>query len=173
MYPTDTIYGFGCDIFSKKGIERIYKIKQKSAVGFSFIVPNLTEIAKYAHVSDYAYKTMKRLLPGPYTFVFKASKLVPKQLVPNKKTVAIRMPDSPVCMEIVKQLGHPIISTSVNISDQPNFSDPLEIEKQFGDKVDAIIDSGIIANEPSSVIDLSGDEPVIIRRGKGDVSMFE
>jgi tRNA threonylcarbamoyl adenosine modification protein (Sua5/YciO/YrdC/YwlC family) len=173
VYPTDTIYGFGCDIFSKKAIERIYKIKHKSATGFSFVVPNLTEIAKYAYVSDFAYKTMKRLLPGPYTFIFKASKLVPKQLIPNKKTVAIRMPDSPICMEIVKQLEHPIVSTSVNLSGQPPYSDPLEIEKAFGEQVDAIIDAGIIDNEASSVIDLSGDEPVIIRKGKGDTSMFE
>lgn len=173
VYPTDTIYGLGCDIYSKKAIERIYKIKQKKATGFSFICSDLTEIAKYAIVSDYAYRTMKRLLPGPYTFIFKASKFVPKEIVPNKKTVAIRIPDNQVCLELIKMLGRPIISTSVNITKEPAFSDPLEIEKEFGDKVDLIIDAGILKNDPSTVVDLSGDLPVIIRKGKGEFTQFQ
>ncbi len=173
VYPTDTIYGFGCDIYCKQAVERIYKIKKKKATGFSFICADLTEISKYAIVSDYAYKTMKRLLPGPYTFIFKATKLVPNELIPNKKTVAIRIPNNSVCLQLIKALGNPIVSTSVNITQEPNFSDPLEIEKQFGDKVDLIIDAGVLKNEASSVIDLSGDEPIVLRGGKGDVSMFE
>jgi tRNA threonylcarbamoyl adenosine modification protein (Sua5/YciO/YrdC/YwlC family) len=173
IYPTDTIYGFGCNIFSKKAINRIYKIKQKKIGGFSFIIPNLSQISKYAIVSDYAYKVMKKLLPGPYTFVLKASKLVPKKLIPNKKTVAIRIPDNQICLEIVKELDRPIISTSVNITGEPNFSEPLEMEATFGQAVDLIVDGGILKNEASSVIDLSGNAPIIIRRGKGDVSMFE
>ena len=173
VYPTDTIYGFGCDIYCKQAVERIYKIKQKKATGFSFICADLTEISKYAIVSDYAYKTMKRLLPGPYTFIFKATKLVPNELIPNKKTVAIRIPDNSVCLQLIKALGNPIVSTSVNITHEPNFSDPLEIEKQFSDQVNLIIDAGVLKNEPSSVIDLSGDEPIVLRKGKGDVSMFE
>jgi len=173
VYPTDTIYGFGCDIFCKEAIERIYKIKQKKKYQFSFICADLTDIAKYAFVSDYAYRTMKRLLPGPYTFILKAKKLVPKQIIPNKKTVAIRIPDNKVCLELARQLGHPIISTSVNLTSEPSFSDPLAIEREFGDKVDLIIDAGILAREPSTVIDLSEDEPIIVRRGKGDVEMFE
>lgn len=173
VYPTDTIYGFGADIFCADAVERIYRIKQKKATGFSFICPDLTDIAQYAFVSDYAYKIMKRLLPGPYTFIFKATKLVPKKLIPNKNTVAIRIPDNAVCLGLVKQLGHPLVTTSVNVTQEPHFSDPLEIEKIFGDKVDLIIDAGILKNEASSVIDLSGDAPIIIRRGKGDVSLFE
>ncbi|OGF35050.1 threonylcarbamoyl-AMP synthase [Candidatus Falkowbacteria bacterium RIFOXYC2_FULL_48_21] len=173
VYPTDTIYGFGCDIFNKNAVDRIYKIKQKKATGFSFICPDLNEIAKYALVSDYAYKLLKRLLPGAYTFIFKATKMVPKDLIPNKKTVAIRIPDNRVCLDIVKQLGHPIVTTSVNVTHEPHFSDPLIIDKEFGDNVDLVIDAGILANDPSSVIDLSGDAPVIVRRGKGDVTMFE
>jgi tRNA threonylcarbamoyl adenosine modification protein (Sua5/YciO/YrdC/YwlC family) len=173
VYPTDTIYGFGADIFSIKAIDRIYKIKKKKATGFSFIIDDLKNVSKYAHVSDYAYKVMKRLLPGPYTFIFKATKLVPKEIIPKKKTVAIRIPDNKVCLDIVKQLGNPIVTTSVNISGEPHFSDPLNIEKHFDDQVDLIIDAGILKNEPSSVVDLSGDEPIIIRHGKGDVSMFE
>jgi tRNA threonylcarbamoyl adenosine modification protein (Sua5/YciO/YrdC/YwlC family) len=173
VYPTDTIYGFGCDIFNKAAIEKIIKIKQKKNQQMSFICADLTEISKFALVSDQAYRFMKRLLPGPYTFVFKASKFVPKEIIPDKKTVAIRIPDSKICLELVKKLGNPIISTSVNVTGEPNFSEPLEIEKAFGDRVDLIIDAGTMENDPSSVIDFSGDQPVIIRRGKGDVSMFE
>ena len=173
IYPTDTIYGFGANIKSKKAIEKVYKIKQKKISGFSFIIPSLSVVAQYAHVSDYAYRIMKKLLPGPYTFIFKATKLVPKELIPGKKTVAIRIPDNKICLELVKKLNSPIITTSVNITGEPHFNDPLEIEKHCGDQVDLIIDAGILPNDPSSVVDLSGDEPKIIRRGKGDVSLFE
>lgn len=173
VYPTDTIYGFGCDIFNKQAIEKIIKIKQKKNSQMSFICADLTEISKFAQVSDQAFRFMKRLLPGPYTFVFKASKFVPKEIIPDKKTVAIRIPDSKICLELVKKLGNPIVSTSVNVTGEPNYSEPLEIEKSFGDQVDLIIDAGAMANDPSSVVDFSGDQPVIIRRGKGDVSMFE
>lgn len=172
VYPTDTIYGLGCDIFDRDAIEKIYKIKNKNASGFSFICSDLTDIAKYAIVSDQAYKIMKRLLPGPYTFVFKATKLVPKIITPNKKTVAIRIPDSKICLELVKKLGRPIISTSVNLTNEPYFSDPLEIEKFCGDKVDLIIDAGILENDASSVIDFSSGYPEVVRHGKGDTSMF-
>ncbi len=173
VYPTDTVYGFGCDIFCPEAIEQIYKIKGKKATGFSFICPDLAEISKYAVVPDNAFKIMKRYLPGPYTFVFKAKKLVPKTLIPNKKTVAIRIPDNKICLDLLKQIGHPIVSTSVNIHSEPNYSDPLLIEKDFGDKVDAIIDAGIIAKEPSTVIDFSDGEPILIRQGKGDTSFLD
>lgn len=172
-YPTDTIYGFGCDIFCKQAIDRIYKIKKKKASGFSFIVHDLKEVSKYAIVPDNAYKMMKRALPGPFTFIFKATKLVPKELIPNKKTVAIRIPDNKICLEITKLLGTPIISTSINVTGEPHFSDPLEIEKLFGDQADLIIDSGILENDPSTVIDFSTDSPVVVRQGKGDLKMFQ
>jgi tRNA threonylcarbamoyl adenosine modification protein (Sua5/YciO/YrdC/YwlC family) len=97
---------------------------------------------------------------------------VPKNLIPNKKTVAIRIPDNKICLELVRQLGSPIISTSVNLSDEEYSTDPLEIERQFGGQVDLIIDAGVLVNEPSTVVDLSGDAPVIIRQGKGDASLF-
>ncbi|PIR94469.1 threonylcarbamoyl-AMP synthase [Candidatus Falkowbacteria bacterium CG10_big_fil_rev_8_21_14_0_10_39_11] len=172
VYPTDTIYGLGADITSKKGIEKIYKIKQKKASGLTFIIHDLKHVAEYAHVSDYAYKLMKRLLPGPYTFILKATKKVPKELIPNKKTVAIRIPANYICQAIVKELGQPIVSTSVNITGEPYFTDPLEIEKKFGNQIDAIVDNGPLPNDPSTVIDLTTDEPIIIRQGKGDISVF-
>ncbi len=173
VYPTDTIYGLGCDIICPEAIDQIYKIKKKKATGFSFVCSDLKEIAKYAHVSDTAYRIMKKVLPGPYTFVFKATKLVPQRLIPEKRTVAIRIPDNKVCLEIVKQLGHPIVSTSVNVTGEPNYSDPLEIEKEFGDKIDLIIDAGIIENEPSTVIDFSNDKPFLIRQGKGSIEFLD
>jgi len=173
IYPTDTIYGFGADIFNKQAIDRIYKIKGKKSSGFSFVCSDLTEISSYAHVSDTAYRIMKRVLPGPYTFIFKAKKNVPKNLIPEKKTVAIRIPNSAITLAIVKQLGHPIVSTSVNLSGEPHFADPLDIEKEFGGKIDLIIDAGILANDPSTVIDFSADKPTLIRLGKGPVDFLE
>ncbi|OGF31331.1 threonylcarbamoyl-AMP synthase [Candidatus Falkowbacteria bacterium RIFOXYA2_FULL_35_8] len=172
VYPTDTIYGLGCDISSKKAIDKIYRIKNKKATGFSFIIPDLSQISKYAYVSDYAYKLMKRLLPGPYTFILKATKIVPKQLIPNKKTVAIRIPDNIITAEIVKLLGNPIVSTSVNITGGIHFTDPIDIEKKFGNDIDLIIDIGPLPNDASTVIDLTNDEPIIIREGKGDISVI-
>ncbi|MEK7511534.1 MAG: Sua5/YciO/YrdC/YwlC family protein, partial [Patescibacteria group bacterium] len=106
------------------------------------------------------------------SFIFKATKYVPNELIPNKKTVAIRVPDNQVCLKLVEMLGNPIVTTSVNITDEPHFSDPLQIEREFGEQVDLIIDAGILKNEPSSVVDLSGDAPVVIREGKGDVSFL-
>ncbi len=172
IYPTDTIYGFGADINNKEAIEKVYKIKKKKATGFSFICSDLKEIAKYAIVSDQAYRIMKRVLPGPYTFIFKASKLVPKQIIPDKKTVAIRIPDNKICHDLISYLGNPIISTSVNINGSPHFSDPLEMEKHFGNQVDLIINAGIIENEPSTVIDFSEGTPLLVRQGKGEVDFL-
>src|SRR3989339_1341006 len=172
VYPTDTIYGLGADITSKKAIDRIYTIKNKQATGFSFIIYDLKHVAEYAHVSDYAYKLMKRLLPGPYTFILKATKNVPKKLIPNKKTVAIRIPDNIITAEIVKLLGNPIVSTSVNITGGIHFTDPIDIEKKFGNDIDLIIDIGPLPNDASTVIDLTNDEPIIIREGKGDISVI-
>ncbi len=173
VYPTDTIYGFGCDIFNKEAVKKIYEIKRKKVSGFSFICPNLNEIAKYAQVGDTAFRTMKKLLPGAYTFVFKATKFVPKELIPDKKTVAIRIPDNKICLNLVEKLGNPIITTSVNITKEPYFSDPITIEQEFGNQVDLIIDGGVLANEPSTVIDFTEDIAKIIRKGKGETSFFE
>ncbi|KKQ79069.1 MAG: Sua5/YciO/YrdC/YwlC [Parcubacteria group bacterium GW2011_GWC2_38_7] len=173
VYPTDTIYGLGCDIFCPEAIDQIYKIKQKKATGFSFICSDLKEIAKYAHVSDVAYRIMKKVLPGPYTFVFKSTKLVPQRLIPEKKTVAIRIPDNAICLEIVKQLGHPIVSTSVNITGEPYYSDPLQIEQELGSQVDVIIDAGLLENDPSTVIDFTTDKPTLIRQGKGSTEFLD
>lgn len=172
-YPTDTVYGFGCSLYNKKGIERIYQIKgiEKNRP-FSFICADLKDISLYAKVSNYAYKTMKRLLPGPYTFILEGTKLVPKIMLTRRKTAGIRVPNNPICLALVKELGHPIISTSATLANGEVFYDPAEIEKKVGKLLALVIDGGILASEPSSVIDLTEEIPKIIRKGKGDISFF-
>ena len=172
-YPTDTIYGIGCDLFNKEAIERIYRLKKHNRnKPLSFICSNLKDISRYAHVSNYAYKTMRRLLPGAYTFILESTKLVPKMVITKQKTVGIRVPDNPICLTLVRELGHSIISTSVYQPDEELYSDPREIEERFGKSLDLVIDGGIIAAEHSSIIDLTDEFPKVIRKGKGDVSPF-
>jgi len=173
-YPTDTVYGFGCSLFNKKGIERIYRIKRSEKNRpFSFICADLKDISLYTKVSNYAYKTMKRLLPGPYTFILEGTRLVPKIMLTKRATAGIRVPDNQICLAIVKELGHPIITTSAQLPEGEGFYDPGEIEQKAGKVLDAVIDGGILISEPSSVIDLTDDQPKILREGKGDVSIFQ
>jgi len=173
VYPTDTFYGLGCDLFNKRGIERIYDIKRRSRKQpFSFICADLKEISRYARVSDYAYKTMRRLLPGPYTFILEASRLVPKIILPKRLTTGIRVPDDAICLALVRELGQPIISTSVSDERGEILNSPQEIDKKFRHCVDLVIDGGMLVSEPSSVISLVDDRVEVIRTGKGDVSAF-
>ncbi len=173
VFPTDTYYGLGCDIFNKDGIEQISRIKNDSDTKlFSFICSDLKDIAQYAKVSDYAYKVMKRLLPGPYTFILPAAKIVPKKLWSKRKTVGIRVPDHAVTIEIVKQLGNPVVSTSTTTRKGEIVTDPVEIKNIFNSQVDLMLASKNLIYKPSSVIDLSGEEPLIVREGAGDVSIF-
>ena len=173
-YPTDTIYGVGCDLFNPEAIRKIHRLKKiEKNKPLSFICSDLKHISQYAKVTDYAYKTMKRLLPGPYTFILEASRLVPKIILPKRSTTGIRVPDNQICLDLIKELGQPIISTSVKTTDGEDLGNPNEIEERFGRMVDLIIDGGIIIPEPSSVISLVDDNIEIIRNGKGDVSAFQ
>lgn len=173
IYPTDTIYGIGCDIFNKKAVERIYDIKQEAGTKlFSFICHDLKDISKYAKVSDYAYKAMKKLLPGPYTFVLPAAKEVPKRLWTKRNTVGIRIPANPISRTLTEELGNPIISTSVTSRKGEVLYDPSEIKLIFNMQVDLMLSFGPLNGKPSSIVDLSGESPEIIREGAGDVSMF-
>ena len=173
-YPTDTIYGVGCDLFNQEAIRKIHRLKKlEDKKPLSFICSDLKDISRYAYVSNYAYKMMKRLLPGPYTFVLKATKLVPKIAMTKQNTVGIRIPDNKICLALVKELGHPIISTSVYKPDEGLFNEPAEIEERFGKQLDLVIDGGVIVAEHSSIIDLTGDSPNVIRKGKGDVGLFQ
>ncbi len=173
-YPTDTIYGVGCDLFNPEAIRKIHRLKKlEGKKPLSFICSDLKDISRYAYVSNYAYKMMKRLLPGAYTFVLKATKLVPKMALTKQNTVGIRIPDNKICLALVKELGHPIISTSVYKPDEGLYNDPAEIEERFGKQLDLVIDGGGIVAEHSSIIDLTDDSPKVIREGKGDVSLFQ
>jgi tRNA threonylcarbamoyl adenosine modification protein (Sua5/YciO/YrdC/YwlC family) len=173
IYPTDTVYGLGCDLSNKKGIEKIYELKRRNRKQpLSFVCSDLKHISEYAKVTDYAYKTMKRLLPGAYTFILEASRLVPKIILPKRSTTGIRVPDNQICLSLVKELGQPIISTSVKTEQGETLGDPSVIKEYFGRTVDLIIDSGIIMPQPSSVISLVDDNIEIIRIGKGDISAF-
>jgi tRNA threonylcarbamoyl adenosine modification protein (Sua5/YciO/YrdC/YwlC family) len=173
-YPTDTYYGIGCDILNKNAIEKIYRLKKRhKSKPFSFICSNLKNISHYAKVSNYAYKTMKRLLPGPYTFILEGSKLVPKIMLTKRKTAGIRVPNHLICTAIVEKLGNPIITTSATMPDGKIIQDPSLIHDFFRPNVDIVIDGGPVSGMPSSVINLISDVPEVIRKGSGDVSIFE
>ena len=173
VYPTDTIYGLGCDLFNPEAIERIRRLKKMDGKKpLSFICSDLKDISRYADVSNYAYKIMKRLLPGAYTFILKATKLVPKIAQTKQKTVGIRILDNKICLALVKELGHPIVSTSVSKPGEGLYNDPAEIEERFGKQIDLVIDGGVIVAEHSSIIDLTDDFPKVIRAGKGDVRLY-
>ncbi|MFO7840339.1 MAG: L-threonylcarbamoyladenylate synthase [Desulfosalsimonadaceae bacterium] len=173
-YPTDTYYGIGCDIMNKKAIEKIYWLKQRDKrKPFSFVCSDLKNISRYAKVTNYAYKTMKRLLPGPYTFILEGSKMVPKIMLTRRKTAGIRVPDHKICISLVQELEHPIISTTANKQEGEILNDPSLISDYFSPHVDLVIDGGPVPGEPSSVISLIDDIPEILREGRGDVSIFE
>ncbi len=175
IYPTDTVYGLGCSVENKSAIERIYLIKrQRSDKPFSFVCSDLTHISEYAHVSNVAFKIMKHLVPGPYTFILPAARMkqLPKILVSKRKTVGIRVPDSKVSLAIVREMGHPILSTSVTNESGELLNDPATIAEAFRNTVDLIIDGGTLVSDPSTVVDLTGDEPKVVRQGAGDISMF-
>lgn len=174
IYPTDTVYGIGCDIFNKEALERVFDIKQDSGTKLlSFVCSDLKDIAKYAKVSDYAYRAMKHLLPGPYTFILPAAKEVPKKLWTKRKTVGIRIPNHAIALTLARELGNPIISTSVTNRKGEVLYDALEIKTIFNSQIDLMLSSGNLHGEPSSIIDLSNEEPEIVRYGSGDVSYFQ
>ena len=170
-YPTDTTYGIGCSIFNKKGIERIYRMKGRERnKPFSFICSSLSEVTKFARVSNVAFKYLKRYLPGPYTFILEATRDVPDLLLTRQKTVGIRIPDNRICIDLVLALGNPIITTSANLSGEEPVGDPIVIDRTFGNQLDFVVDGDILKTDASSVISLVGDEPVVLRAGLGDVS---
>ncbi|MGD8253137.1 MAG: L-threonylcarbamoyladenylate synthase [Syntrophobacterales bacterium] len=172
-YPTDTYYGIGCDIFNKNAIARVYKLKRRPKhKPFSFICSDFKNISQYAQVTNYAFKTMKRLLPGPYTFILQGSRLVPKIMLTKRKTAGIRVPDHAICLAMVQELGHPVLSTSATGPDGDILESLIEIEERLGHALDLIIDGGPVPSKPSSVVSLIDDSPEIIREGEGDVSIF-
>ena len=172
-YPTDTQYGIGCDLFHKRAIEKVYRLKKRNPKKpFSFICSDLKNISEYAKVSNYAYKTMRRLLPGPYTFILEGTRLVPKIMLTTRKEAGIRVPNHSVCLGIIKELGHPIINTSAALEDGEAISSPEEIEDLFKGAVDLVVEGGSVPGRPSTVVSLIDDEPFVIREGLGDTSVL-
>ena len=176
VYPTDTVYGIGCDITNAKAVERVARIKQVSVEksNFSFICSDLSHMSDYTRpISNQTFKLIKRCLPGPFTFILEANNQVPKYFKGKKKTVGIRVPDNRIIQEIVQELGNPILSTSVHDEDEiiEYTTDPELIHEKFRDVVDLVIDGGYGGNTASTVIDCTTDTPVIVRQGKGVIDL--
>lgn len=176
IYPTDTVYGLGCDITNTKALERIAKIKgiKLEKANFSFICPDLSNLSDYVKQIDTStFKILKRSLPGPYTFILPGNNNLPSAFK-KKKTVGIRIPDNNIARIIVERLGNPIVSTSIRDEDDviEYTTDPELIFEKWQNKVDVVIDGGYGDNMASTVIDLSGSEPVIVREGKGSTDIF-
>lgn len=176
IYPTDTVYGIGCDIYKPKAIERIARIKgiKPEKANFSFICYDMSHLAEYAKVSDQAYKIMKKALPGPFTFLLPATSAVPKLLNNNKKTIGIRIPDHNIPRQLVKLLGNPIITSSIHDEDQIKeySTDPELIYERFKNLVDVVIDGGYGNIVASTVVDAVDDAFEVVRQGMGDFSLY-
>lgn len=171
-FPTDTVYGLGTSLLEKKAIERLYQIKRvDEGHPMSLICSDLKHLSIYAHVSTPAYKVMRHLLPGPYTFVLPATREVPKLMLRKQHTVGIRVPDNRVIQALVAELGHPVINTSAQILDEELFLTAEDIEDRLGNQLGCVIDGSLLTDERSTVIDLTNDEPVVVRRGKGEFEL--
>lgn len=177
IYPTDTIYGLGCDLFNSKALDRLRLVKgiKGKNLDLSFICYDLSQLSEYArHVSNPVFKLMKKTLPGPFTYILESSSKTPKILNTKKKTVGIRVPDNNIPREIVRILGNPLITTSVHDDDEIHeyATDPTLMYEEFENQVDIIIDGGFGDIIPSTVIDCTTDIPVIVREGKGDITPY-
>jgi tRNA threonylcarbamoyl adenosine modification protein (Sua5/YciO/YrdC/YwlC family) len=173
-YPTDTVYGIGCDLHNRKAIDRIYRIKGLDrGHRLSFICQDLSNIAEYAYVTDFAYRWLKRLLPGPYTVVLAASKMVPKILLEKRREVGIRVPECQTAIDLTRALGRPIISTSATDPESGEILiDPDVVKERLGSQLDLVLDGGLLTNEPSTVVSLIDDEITVLREGKGPVDIL-
>ncbi len=170
-FPTDSYYAMGCDLFDKRAIERIYFLKHLPKTHeLSFICGDLAEVARYAMVDNTSYRVLRRKTPGPFTFVLPATRLVPDLALRRQKTVGVRVPDAPIALALVARLAHPIISTSAATPEGDVLMEARDIKEKLGHGLELILDGGDKPNDPSTVIDLTGPEPVVVRQGKGDAS---
>jgi tRNA threonylcarbamoyl adenosine modification protein (Sua5/YciO/YrdC/YwlC family) len=171
VYPTDTIYGLGCDIFQPSAIEKICQLKNLNPLKaqLSFICKDLSHLSDFTkNIDTPLFRTLKSHLPGPFTFILPASKQVPKLLQTKKSTIGIRIPDNEICKQILEALGNPIISTSLPGEFVEDYTDPEIIQQNIGNKVDLIVDGGIGGTEPSTIVDCSTDDWQVIRQGLGE-----
>jgi tRNA threonylcarbamoyl adenosine modification protein (Sua5/YciO/YrdC/YwlC family) len=169
-YPTDTYYGLACDLGSKKGIERLYKLKGRDRKKpLSFLCPDLSDVAKYAHVSNFAYRTMKGLTPGAFTFILEATRLVPEVMMSKQKQVGIRVPDSALARALAAGLGRPLVTTSATDEEGEPLTDARGIKEALGHGLDLILDAGVTLLEASTVVSLIGDQIEVLRQGKGQL----
>lgn len=167
-YPTDTYYGLGCDLMSKKAIERLYQLKGRDRKKpLSFLCPDLSDVAKYAHVSNFAYRTMKGLTPGAFTFILEATRVVPEMMLSKQKQVGIRVPAAPLARALAAGLGRPLITTSASDDEGEPLIDAKDIKEKLGHGLDLILDGGVTLIEPSTVVSLIGDSLEVLRQGKG------
>ena len=174
-YPTDSSYAFGCRIGDRDAIKRIHRIRRTDKRhNFTLVCADLSEISVYARVENWAYRLIKSLTPGPYTFILRATRLLPKILAnPKRRTIGIRVPDHPVVNAILAELGEPIMSSTLSLpGDDRPLTDPLEIEERIGHEIDAIVEAGPTGIEPTTILDLSGGSVEVLRVGRGDVSQF-
>jgi tRNA threonylcarbamoyl adenosine modification protein (Sua5/YciO/YrdC/YwlC family) len=170
IYPTDTIYGLGCDIFQREAVERICRIKQvdPAKAQLSFICYDLSDLSNYTKsISTPIYRLLKTHLPGPYTFILPASKQVPKILKSRKDTIGLRIPDNVIARSLIRELGHPILSSSLPGEMVEDYTDPEIMEDKFKNLVDIVVDGGIGGILPSTIVDCTGEEPSVIRKGLG------
>ena len=171
IYPTDTVYGLGCDILQQRAVERICRIKKvdPKKAQLSFVCSDLSHLSDFTKpLSNPTYRLLKEYLPGPYTFILQASKMVPKILQSKKDTIGLRIPDNNIAMAIIKELGRPILSASLPGEMPEDYTDPEIMFENYRNEVDFVIDGGIGGMVPSTIIDCTGDEPVLIRKGLGE-----
>lgn len=175
IIPTDTVYGLACGISHDKAIKRIYALKDMDPKKpLAILVGDMTTVGEYARgVTTPYYRLLKRVLPGPYTFVFEATSEVPKIMLRKRRTIGIRMPDHPITLALLEELDEPLLTTSVRTPDDHWVIEPVEVESTLDDRVDVVVDGGPLVAQPSTVINLSGSEPVLVREGKGDIEALE
>ena len=174
-YPTDSSYAFGCHIGDKGAMDRIHRIRRTDKRhNFTLVCSDLSEIGTYARVDNWAYRMLKSLTPGPYTFILEATREVPKRLQnPKRRTIGLRVPDHPLVHAMLESLGEPIMSSTLLLpGDDMPMTDPAEIEERIGSQIEAIVDAGSTGIEPTSVIDMSGGSAEVLRVGRGDVSQL-
>ncbi len=175
IYPTDTVYGLGCSIYSKKAMKKLHLIKKMDPKKpLTLICCNQSQIQEYAQgIETPVFKQIRRRLPGPYTFVFKASRIVPKMMLTPRSTVGLRWPDHTIALKLVESLGHPILSSSLRISEKELHDDAHDLHEHYKKLVDAVVDGGPIYAEHSTIVDFSRDTPEVLRHGKGEIGWLD